>query len=88
MPSLSVGFTKSTCLVQVDKAAKASYNATGKDRRVLYLIDNKETIGNKDMLFIAALASRDVLGLYDPVTRGIRRWEHWLDSASKGSCNP
>ena len=40
IPSLNIGFSETTCLVTVDDAAKASYETSGKDHRVLYLINN------------------------------------------------
>jgi hypothetical protein len=39
IPSLYWGFTKTTCLVRTDMAARAAYEVT-KDSRVLYVIDN------------------------------------------------
>ncbi|KAI2502069.1 hypothetical protein MHU86_12388 [Fragilaria crotonensis] len=70
VPSLSFGFTKSTCLVEIDKAAKASYNASGNNHRVLYLIDNKDKIGNKDVAVHCSFADKGCSGAVCPSREG------------------
>lgn len=40
IPSLEWGFTKTTCFVDVDKAAKSAYEASSKDHRILYRVSN------------------------------------------------
>ena len=42
LPGLYWGFTTTTCLVEVQKAARAAYNKTVKDARVLYVIHNEK----------------------------------------------
>ena len=46
IPTLSFGFTRATCGVEVDFAAKASYLTSGNDHRVLYMFDNQVVEGN------------------------------------------
>jgi hypothetical protein len=70
IPSLSFGFTKSTCLVQGDKAAKASYNTSRNDRRVLYLIDNNEKISGKDIAVHCSFADKGCSGAVCPARDG------------------
>lgn len=70
VPSLSFGFTKSTCRVQLDNAARASYNASGKDHRVLYLIDNNDKIGNKDVAVHCSFADNGCSGPVCPSRDG------------------
>jgi len=41
IPSLSWGFTRTTCFVRTEKSAKAAYEIT-RDSRVLYVMDNAE----------------------------------------------
>lgn len=40
LPGLNWGFTETTCLVEVDLAAKGAYHATPRNARVLYTIQN------------------------------------------------
>jgi len=42
IPSINWGFSKSTCLVATDKAAKAAYGLANPHSRVLYMIQNDE----------------------------------------------
>ena len=70
IPTLNIGFTKTTCFVQVDKAAKASYNTSGKDHRVLYLINNSEKFGNKDIALHCSFADHGCFGFVNPSREG------------------
>ena len=46
IPTLNIGFSETTCLVTVDDAAKASYETSGTNHRVLYLINNTSSSKN------------------------------------------
>lgn len=70
IPTLNIGFTKSTCLVCVDKAAMASYNTSGKDHRVLYLINNSEKNGKKDVALHCSFTDRGCMGFVCPSREG------------------
>ncbi|KAI2502070.1 hypothetical protein MHU86_12389 [Fragilaria crotonensis] len=70
IPSLSFGFTKSTCLALVYWAAKALYTVSGKDRRVLYLIDNNKKQGSKDIAVHCSFSDKGCFGLICPEEEG------------------
>ncbi|KAI2502071.1 hypothetical protein MHU86_12390 [Fragilaria crotonensis] len=65
IPTLNIGFSETTCLVTVDDAAKASYETSGKNHRVLYLINNTSTSPHNSH----SKTPNDVINSKDNVTK-------------------